>query len=84
MTDESGDMCEIKANGEWLPIGIVQALGMHPERLKRCPKCRGQVRAHRLGTTDQRAHFEHLRAHDGCSRSVAFTGTRSPHPRQVI
>ena len=69
--------------GSWEPISIDKALGLHPERVKRCSECHGQVRAHKLGTTDQRAHFEHFRAHEGCSRSVEYAGTLSRHPKAI-
>lgn len=72
--------CEVSLGRGWQRIGIDDALRLRPERM-RCPECHGRVRAHRQGTTGQRAHFEHFQTHTGCSRKPStFSGHRSLHP----
>lgn len=71
---------EIRLDGEWRPVDVDEVLAMAPRQQLRCIECRGAVRAHREGTTGQRAHFEHRVAHRGCSRGSTFSGTGSAHP----
>jgi hypothetical protein len=73
-------VAELYANKQWHSIEIELAFQMGPSRLMRCPDCHGRVRAHKAGTTGQRAHMEHYERHCGCSRSAAFGGERPPHP----
>lgn len=82
--EEETDTCEVKVQNGWIVIPIAKALSLHPERVKRCPECHGRVRAHSEGNDGMRAHFEHCRAHVGCSRSFKHDGsTRSRHPQAV-
>jgi hypothetical protein len=78
MEDETA--CEVWANKSWEAIGITLALKMPNTRRKRCPECHGRVRSHAEANNGMRAHMEHYKAHSGCSRSVSFDGTASPHP----
>ena len=74
--------CEIWANKGWHRLTIIQALGYPRDRLMRCPECFGSVRWHKAGADNlPPAHFEHHQRHEGCSRSDAFNGVRSPHPQ---
>jgi len=73
-------VAELFANKQWQPVEIELALQMGPGRIMRCVDCGGRVRAHKAGTTGQRAHREHYERHSGCPRSVSFCGERSPHP----
>lgn len=77
--------CEVKVGKKWVTVSIDRALGLHPDRVKRCPECHGKVRAHKAGVDGMRAHFEHFIAHDGCSRSrsVKFSGASTTHPRPL-
>lgn len=62
---------------------VADILRMEPRPLLRCPECHGRVRAHKEGTTGQRAHFEHFAAHSGCSLKPTFRGVRSRHPEAL-
>ena len=75
--------CELWANGCWQPIEIDLAVKMPKSRRMRCPECGGQVRAHRVGSSGQDAHFEHLERHKGCSRGDCFDGAKRPHHRPL-
>ena len=51
---------------------IEKALEMRKHGMKpdlRCVECGKPVRAHKKGTTDQAAHFEHLSRNLACHRS---------------
>lgn len=79
------DTCEIQVRDGWSMLTIEQALELNPSLPKRCPECRGQVRGHRASSNGMRAHFEHIQAHPGCSRSTGtlFAGTRTLHPHPM-
>ncbi len=82
--DEDNNFCQMIAFGRWETISLDDALNRFDgSRMKRCPECHGQVRAHRPGTNGMRAHFEHFEAHSGCSLSPIFSGTRTPHRRPM-
>ena len=59
VTADRVDECEIRARGQWLRVDITYALKLGKNIEMRCPECHGRVRAHKLGTTGQRPHFEH-------------------------
>jgi hypothetical protein len=64
--------CEIACPEGWKPIGIETALEMRRKKTwcgGRCIECREPVRPHRIGTTGQAAHFEHLERNPKCSLS---------------
>jgi uncharacterized protein with PIN domain len=73
-------VAELHANGRWEPIEIELALKMPSSRRMRCPECGGRVRSHKAGTTGQKAHMEHYKRHEGCSRGDCFDGASRPHP----
>ncbi len=75
--------CEVWRGNGWEEIGVAEALPIRSEYLMRCCECHGRVQAHRKANNGMRAHFEHRIAHDGCSLSTKFSGTRSPHPDVV-
>lgn len=78
------DECELNLRGQWVRITIDKALSLHSTRMLRCVECHGRVRAHNASEDGvMRAHFEHRRGHEGCSRSHYFSGTRSPHPKAL-
>ncbi len=67
------EVCEILDGKQWKTIGIDDALEIRRQRGRwpggRCVECNQRVRPHKLGTTGQRAHFEHLTGNPSCSRS---------------
>ncbi|MDR6952456.1 hypothetical protein J2X65_001811 [Ancylobacter sp. 3268] len=74
------EACEVWENGSWQPLRVEDALNRRAD-IMRCPQCHGPVRPHKLGTTGQRAHFEHRGRHTGCSlMQRTFSGTHSLHP----
>lgn len=53
-------------------IDITEALALRARKrdiVFRCAKCGEHVRAHKKGTTEQAAHFEHLSANPRCPLS---------------
>ncbi len=71
--------CEIV---EWKAVSIEQALKLEG-RVKRCPECHGEVRAHNASASGMAAHFEHYVGHAGCSLGNSFDGTKRPHPKPI-
>jgi hypothetical protein len=66
--------CEIMSGSGWKVITIGEALTMRGRGRwpgGRCIECHQPVRPHKLGTTGQAAHFEHLDRSKGCTRSEA-------------
>lgn len=67
------EICEIWEGQRWKPVGVDEALEIRRRRDRwpggRCVECHRPVRPHKLGTTGQRAHFEHLDRNPDCSRS---------------
>lgn len=75
--------CELQVKGIWSVIGIDQALKLASSRSFRCTECHGAVRVHKEGLDGTRAHFEHHRRFEGCSRSMAFDGQSRANPRAI-
>lgn len=75
--------CDVWRGNRWEEIDIDEAIPIRSEYLMRCCECHGRVKAHRQANNGMRPHFEHWAAHDGCSRSTRFSGTRSPHPEAL-
>ena len=53
-------------------ISIEEALAVLDRKSRvvfRCVECGGRVRAHKMGTTHQAAHFEHMVANSKCRLS---------------
>jgi len=72
---------QVKVRGVWTRISIEDALRLDSAEIKRCIACHGRMRAHKRAVTGQRAHFEHLSGHTGCSRmGPYFSGVASLHP----
>jgi hypothetical protein len=80
MTEPQGTICELKVFGGWQPITLEEALGLHPDRIKRCPVCHGRVRA-RQAENGVGALVEHYITDPGCYLVEAFDGNPRPHRR---
>ena len=81
MKDDEDRRCEVKRGGRWEPISLSDALKTRAFRAENdVPECHGHVRAHKEGTTGQRAHFEHFRAHKGCPARRGNVLPYSMHP----
>lgn len=77
------DECEMRSGDGWLTVGIAEALERRGEDM-RCPECKGRLQPHREYRDGARAHFEHRRAHTGCStKSRTFAGKRYLHPEAL-
>ena len=62
-----------KLNDQYIPID--EALAIRDRKSKvifRWIECGQRVRAHKMGTTQQAAHFEHLVANPQCRLSVTL------------
>jgi len=78
------DEAEIRNGAGWRRIGIAEALSEPRSSVMRCLGCGGRVKAHREGTTAQRAHFEHYQKHAGCRlKPSTFDGTATRHPHAL-
>jgi hypothetical protein len=75
--------CDLKVREGWQPISLEEALRLPPTRIKRCPVCQGQVRAHKTGIDGTVAHFEHFKLHPGCYLGDAFDGNPRPHRKAL-
>jgi hypothetical protein len=82
MTDDM-PVCEVEVRGLWTAIDLSTALRLARTRFMRCVECHGRVRAHREGSTGQRAHMEHDERHPGCSRGDCFDGHQRRHHRAI-
>jgi hypothetical protein len=72
--------CEMKSGDQLHPIGIEDALA-NRKRDFWCIECRGPVRPHRQYNNGVAAHFEHKKAHPGCSQiPSSFQPSKSKHP----
>lgn len=76
--------CEVRVRGEWIKIGLEDALRLDKDRIKRCPHCHGRVRAHATGKNGAAAHFEHDEANPGCMYSHKYDGGGQRMHRKVI
>ena len=81
MTDKIA--AELFSNNTWRPIDLNAALNGPGTNRMRCPECHGRVRAHKAGTTGQKAHMEHFARHAGCPRGDCYDGAASLHPKAL-
>jgi hypothetical protein len=73
--------CEVRLGGEWQAVGIEDALSSYKGKEMRCVECQGPVCAHKLYNNGVAAHFEHKRAHAGCSQITStYKAPGSRHP----
>ncbi len=80
------EVCEVKALGStWKNTGIEDALPQRGKVHMRCVECHGEVKPHRAWKNGRnRAHFEHVQKHTGCSYSRHFIGVRTKHPLPLM
>ncbi len=83
MLNKYEDVAEAEGISGWVELSIADALSRRPGTRLRCIGCGGQLRAHKLGTTGQRAHFEHRERHEGCPKVTYFDGKSRPHPHPL-
>jgi hypothetical protein len=73
--------CEIRLGGKWETADIDDALSSHAGSEMRCIECHGPLCAHKKYSNGTPAHFEHLKAHSGCSKiASSFAPPKSLHP----
>jgi hypothetical protein len=72
------EVCETWDGQRWNEVGIDEALEIRRQHGSwpggRCVECHEKVMPHKLGTTGQRAHFEHLVRNHRCSRASNRSG----------
>jgi hypothetical protein len=83
MGDSCETICELKIRDGWQPITLEEALRLNTNRIKRCPVCRGRVRAYQAAKNGIAAHFEHFQPHSGCYLIDTFDGNPRLHPRAL-
>ena len=76
--------CEVKIDGAWIVVSLIEAQGTHAKAEKRCPACHGRVAVAGSYTAVVKRTLTHRRVHDGCPLIPrAYSGTPSPHPEAV-
>jgi hypothetical protein len=73
--------CQVRSGAQWEAVDIKEARKSYVGKDKRCIECHGPVCAHKTYTNGTPAHFEHLRAHPGCSQILSsYVHPKSKHP----
>ena len=84
MVEPAPSECEVKVDGQWLAVGLVEALGRFVAAEKRCPACHGRVAISSTFTAKERRFLIHHRKHAGCPLlPKIYCGTPSLHPNPV-
>ena len=84
MSETEQRTCEVKVDGTWRLVTILEARSLYRARLTRCPACYGQVNVVGTYVGAGRLGLQHRKAHTGCSFSLKdFVGTPSPHPQAL-
>jgi hypothetical protein len=82
---DSQQTCEVKVDGAWRPVSLVEARSFYTMAPKRCPACHGQVIVAGSYIGAGRLSLQHRRAHSGCQlKPETYTGTPSLHPQALI
>jgi DNA-directed RNA polymerase subunit RPC12/RpoP len=77
------DECEIKADGKWVTISILDAMMLRNTHI-RCKACGGRIRVQMKYTARAAPYFMHFSKHDGCSDTTRlFSGVASRHPEAL-
>ena len=76
--------CEVKVDGAWIVVSLIEAQGTHAKAEKRCPACHGRVSVAGSYTAVVKRTLTHRRVHDGCPMLPRyFCGTASSHPEAL-
>ncbi|MCJ2111959.1 hypothetical protein MKK64_12220 [Methylobacterium sp. E-025] len=76
--------CEVKIDGAWIAVSLIEAVGQHGTAEKRCLACHGRVAVAGSYAAVVKRTLTHRRVHDGCQLiPKAYCGTPSPHPEAV-
>jgi len=76
--------CEVKVDGVWNAVSLVEARTLYGMLPKRCPACHGQVNIAGNYTPGGGYKLQHRRSHSGCPvTSAAYSGTPSKHPQAM-
>ena len=76
--------CEVRINGAWRLVPLVEAHAHHRSDEKRCPACHGRVHTQGTYSGQGTVTMTYKRKHDGCPRMPRlYAGTRKPHPQAV-
>jgi hypothetical protein len=84
MTTPNKATCEVKIDGAWRLMPLVEAHAQHRAAEKRCPDCHGKVRTQGIYSAQGTIAMTHQRVHDGCPRMPRqYAGNPKPHPQAV-
>lgn len=84
MAKLDANRCEVKVDGAWLAVSLIEAQGTYGTAEKRCPSCHGRVAVAGSYAAVVKRTLMHRRVHDGCPLiSRGYCGTPSLHPEAV-
>jgi hypothetical protein len=84
MLTASEQTCEVKVDGAWRSVSIVEARSLYTTAPKRCPACHGQVIVSGSYIGAGRLNLQHRRSHTGCQlKHETYAGVPSPHPQAL-
>lgn len=84
MATSSKATCEVRIDGAWRLVPLVEAHARYRAAEKRCPVCHGKVRTQGTYSEQGTVAMAHQRVHDGCPRLPRlYAGTKKPHPQAV-
>ena len=76
--------CEVRIDGAWRLVPLVEAHAHHRGAEKRCPVCHGRVNTQGSYSGQGAVTMAHRRVHDGCPRLPRqYAGKPKPHPQAV-
>ena len=76
--------CEVRIEGAWQLMPLVEAHVHHSAAEKRCPVCHGRVHTQGSYSAQGTVAMAHQRVHDGCPRiPKRYAGMLKLHPLAV-
>lgn len=76
--------CEVRIDGTWQLMPLIDAHAHQRSAEKRCPVCHGRVHTQGTYSAQGTIVMAHRRTHDGCPRLPRyFTGEPKPHPQAL-
>lgn len=79
ISDKTG--CEVRIDGVWQLVPLIEVHAGYRSAEKRCPECHGRVRTQGIYSGQQGVVMTHQRVHDGCPRMPKhYAGSPRRHP----
>jgi hypothetical protein len=76
--------CEVRIDGVWRLVPLVEAHTHHRAADKRCPVCHGRIHTQGSYSAQGTVAMAHQRVHDGCPRiPKRYAGTLKRHPQAL-